>query len=102
MSEDTGSSTIRLATQADVPVILALVRALADYEKEPDAVVGSEAGLHDALFGPDAFATCHIAELDGVPVGFALWFLNFSTWLTKPGIYLEDLFVSPDARGHGL
>jgi GNAT superfamily N-acetyltransferase len=93
---------IRTARPDDVPVILALVRELATYEREPDAVVASEAGLHDALFGADAFASCHVAESDGDVVGFALWFRNFSTWLGKPGIYLEDLFVSPDARGTGL
>lgn len=93
---------IRSATPEDLPTILVLVRELADYEREPDAVVATEAGLHDALFGPEAFATCHIAELDGITVGFALWFRNFSTWLGKPGIYLEDLFVRPSARGSGL
>jgi GNAT superfamily N-acetyltransferase len=93
---------IRDATPADVPAILGLVRELATYEREPDAVVATEAGLHDALFGTDAFAFCQVAELDGATVGFALWFRNFSTWLGKPGIYLEDLFVKPEAREHGL
>jgi GNAT superfamily N-acetyltransferase len=93
---------IRTATPDDVPVVLALVHELATYEREPDAVVASESGFHDALFGDAAFASCHVAELDGDVVGFALWFRNFSTWLGKPGIYLEDLFVKPDARGTGL
>jgi GNAT superfamily N-acetyltransferase len=93
---------IREATPADLPVVLDLIRELAAYEREPDAVVATEAGLFDALFGADAFASCHIAELDGTAVGFALWFRNFSTWLGRPGIYLEDLFVRPDARGTGL
>jgi GNAT superfamily N-acetyltransferase len=101
MSEGTGRP-IRAATPADVPVILALVRELAEYEREPDAVVATERGIADALFGADAFCTCHIAELEGEVVGFALFFLNFSTWLGKPGIYLEDLFVKPSARGTGL
>lgn len=83
-------------------MILGLVRDLADYEREPDAVVATEAGVRDALFGDEAFAFCHIAELDGSAVGFALWFRNFSTWLGQPGIYLEDLFVRPEAREHGL
>jgi GNAT superfamily N-acetyltransferase len=93
---------IRDATPVDVPAILDLVRELATYEREPDAVVATEAGLHAALFGNDAFVSCVVAELDGETVGFALWFRNFSTWLGQPGIYLEDLFVKPDAREHGL
>jgi GNAT superfamily N-acetyltransferase len=93
---------IRTAGAADVPTILALIRELASYEREPDAVIATEADLHAALFGDDAVASCLIAELDGEPVGFALWFRNFSTWLGKPGIYLEDLFVRPAARGSGL
>jgi GNAT superfamily N-acetyltransferase len=102
MSEDRGTSSIRLARPDDVPVVLALVRELATYEREPDAVVATEADLLESLFGDDAVAFCHVAEIDGVVVGFALWFRNFSTWLGKPGIYLEDLFVRPDVRGHGL
>jgi GNAT superfamily N-acetyltransferase len=93
---------IRLATGADVPVVLQLVKELAHYEKEPDAVVASEDDLHAALFGPDAVASCHLAELDGEVVGFALWYRTFSTWTGKPGLWLEDLFVRPEARGTGL
>jgi GNAT superfamily N-acetyltransferase len=93
---------IRTATPADVPAILALVRELATYERAADAVVASEADLHAALFDDDAVASCLIGELDGATVGFALWFRNFSTWLGKPGIYLEDLFVRPEARGSGM
>jgi GNAT superfamily N-acetyltransferase len=93
---------IRAAVAEDVPAILGLIRELAIYEREPDAVVATESGLSDALFGPDAFANCHVAELDGSVVGFALWFRNFSTWLGRPGIYLEDLFVQPEHRGSGL
>jgi GNAT superfamily N-acetyltransferase len=102
MTEGTGTSRIRTAVPGDVPVILGLIRELARYEREPDSVVATESDLRDALFGETPVASCHLAELDGTVVGFALWFRNFSTWLAKPGIYLEDLFVSPDARGHGL
>ncbi|MDF2383581.1 GNAT family N-acetyltransferase [Nostoc ellipsosporum NOK] len=91
---------IRTATPDDVPLILDLVRELAIYEREPDAVVATEAMLHDALFARRV-AESLIAELDGRPVGFALFFHNFSTWTGKAGIYLEDLYVTPDARGAG-
>ncbi len=91
---------IRPATPDDVALILGLVRELAVYEREPDAVVATEAMLHDALF-ERRVAESLIAELDGKPVGFALFFHNFSTWTGKPGIYLEDLYVTPDARGAG-
>jgi GNAT superfamily N-acetyltransferase len=102
MSEGTGTTLIRPATPADVPVVLALVRELATYEREVHQVVMTEADLHKALFDDGHVAYCHLAELDGVTVGFALWFLNFSTWTGIPGIYLEDLFVKPEARGTGL
>jgi GNAT superfamily N-acetyltransferase len=91
---------IRPATPEDVPLILQLVRELAEYEREPDAVIATEGMLHDALF-QRGVAESVIAELDGKPVGFALFFHNFSTWTGKPGIYLEDLYVTPDARGAG-
>jgi GNAT superfamily N-acetyltransferase len=91
---------IRTATPDDVALILGLVRELAVYEREPDAVVATEAMLHKALF-ETRVAESLIAELDGKPVGFALFFHNFSTWTGKPGIYLEDLYVTPDARGSG-
>jgi GNAT superfamily N-acetyltransferase len=91
---------IRPATPQDVSLILRLVRELAEYEREPDAVVATEAMLHEALFDRGV-AESVIAELDGNPVGFALFFHNFSTWTGKPGIYLEDLYVTPDARGAG-
>jgi GNAT superfamily N-acetyltransferase len=93
---------IRSATSDDVPVVLALVRELATYEREADAVVATEAHVRDALFGVDPKAFCLVAEDDsGAVVGFAIWFVNFSTWLGTHGIYLEDLFVRPDARGAG-
>lgn len=91
---------IRAATPADVSLILRLVRELAEYEREPDAVKATEAMLQDALFDRGV-AESVIAELDGTPVGFALFFHNFSTWTGKPGLYLEDLYVTPEARGAG-
>ena len=91
---------IRPASPADIALILRLVRELAEYEREPDAVEATEDMLHDALF-ERRFAEAVIAELDGKPVGFALFFHNFSTWTGKPGIYLEDLYVTPEARGSG-
>ena len=91
---------IRPASPADIALILRLVRELAEYEREPDAVEATEDMLHDALFAR-RFAEAAIAELDGKPVGFALFFHNFSTWTGKPGIYLEDLYVTPEARGSG-
>lgn len=92
---------IRSATLADVPLILRLVRELAEFEREPDAVEATEDMLAAALFGERPAAEAVIAELDGAPVGFALFFQNFSTWTGRPGIYLEDLYVTPAARGSG-
>ncbi|MCU1672234.1 MAG: family acetyltransferase [Frankiales bacterium] len=93
---------IRPAVEGDVPVLLQLVRELAAYEKEPDAVETTEPMLAAALFGPDAVASCAVAELAGQVVGFALWYVTFSTWKGLPGLWLEDLFVRPEARGSGL
>ncbi|GAA1083616.1 GNAT family N-acetyltransferase [Nocardiopsis metallicus] len=97
---------IRPARPDDVPVIHGMIRELAEYEKEPDAVVATERDLRTALFGPDAAVYAHVAEhtgSDGSPVaaGFALWFRNYSTWTGRHGIYLEDLYVRPELRGHG-
>ncbi|MEU7584623.1 GNAT family N-acetyltransferase [Streptomyces sp. NPDC041068] len=94
---------IRTATPADVPVIHALVRDLAAYEKAPDEAKATEEQLREALFGERPAAFAHIAQDDasGEVVGFALWFLNFSTWRGVHGIYLEDLYVRPEARGGG-
>jgi GNAT superfamily N-acetyltransferase len=94
--------TLRFATDADVPQILAFIRALADYERLLHEVVATEDGLRHALFGPRPYAEVVLAEHDGVPVGFALFFHTFSTFLGQPGIYLEDLFVIPEARGTGV
>lgn len=93
--------TIRAAEGADVPQILQFVRELAEFEREADAVEADEASLERALFG-ERSAEAVMAERDGVPVGFALFFHNFSTWTGRKGLYLEDLYVTPDARGAGV
>ena len=87
------ATTIRAATPADVPQILAFIRALAAYERAPDAVTATEADLMRDGFGPNPFYSCLIAEHDGQPAGFALYFFNYSTWMGRPGLYLEDIFV---------
>jgi GNAT superfamily N-acetyltransferase len=94
---------IRAATPADLPVVLDLIRRLADYERALDQATATHEQLEEALFGADPAAHVLIAEDDtsGDPVGFALWFRNFSTWTGTPGLYLEDLFVLPEARGAG-
>jgi GNAT superfamily N-acetyltransferase len=94
--------TIRKATAADVPQILNFIRALAAYEREPDAVTATEADLLRDGFGTNPFYFCLIAEHDGQPAGFAFYFFNYSTWVGKPGLYLEDLFVAPEFRGCGI
>jgi GNAT superfamily N-acetyltransferase len=93
---------LRLATRDDVPLILALIRELAEYEREPDAVQTDEAMLAANLFGDAPGAEVVIADVDGQPAGFALFFHNFSTWLGRRGLYLEDLFVRPAYRGRGV
>ena len=96
--------SIRPAVPEDVHAILALVHALAAYEREPDAVEATPEDLARALF-PDAGGAhtfCHVAEVDGEVVGMAVWFLTFSTWTGRNGIWLEDLFVLPEHRGTGL
>ncbi len=96
------STVIRPATRADVPQILDFIRGLALYEREPDAVTATEADLERDGFGPNPFYFCLIAEYEGVPAGFAFYFFNYSTWLGRPGLYLEDLFVLPEFRGLGI
>ena len=96
------SILLRPATPADIPLILELIRGLAEYERLADAAVATEAGLHEQLFGERPAADVLIAEADGEPAGFALFFHSFSTFLGKRGLYLEDLFVRPAFRGLGL
>jgi GNAT superfamily N-acetyltransferase len=93
---------IRNATEADVPLILEFIKALAEYERLAHAVVATEDMVRRTLFGNPRYAEVIIAESDGEPVGFALFFHNYSTFLAAPGIYLEDLFVKPHARGRGI
>ena len=95
--------TIRPATEADVPLILALIRELAEFERLAHEVVAEPEQLRAALFGPTPAAEVLLGFThDGVPAGFALFFQNFSTFLARPGIYLEDLFVRPEFRRAGL
>ncbi|MEM8503537.1 MAG: GNAT family N-acetyltransferase [Cyanobacteria bacterium P01_D01_bin.1] len=93
---------IRVATPADIPAIFELVTALSEYEKLAHEVVGTPEDLDRGLFGQRPFAEAIVADVNGKAVGFALYFYNFSTFLMKPGIYLEDLFVSPDYRRQGI
>ena len=94
--------TIRPATRADAGQILTFIRALATYEREPDAVTATEEDLLRHGFGESPYYSCLIAEQDGATVGFALYFFDYSTWLGQPGLYLEDLFVPPEFRGLGI
>jgi GNAT superfamily N-acetyltransferase len=94
--------SVRPARPADVPEILGLIRELAAYERAPDEVRATEEQLHTALFGAHPAAFAHVAELDDDVVGVAVWFLNFSTWLGRHGVYLEDLYVRPAVRGRGV
>lgn len=93
--------TIRAADETDVALILTFVRELADYERLAHEVVATEERLRRTLFGERRYAECLIASLADEPVGFALFFHNYSTFLGQPGIYLEDLYVRPHARGQG-
>jgi GNAT superfamily N-acetyltransferase len=92
---------IRAAQPDDVPAIYRLIRALAEYERSLPSVTGTEDDLRDALFGAQPAVFAHVAEDAGEVVGFALWFLNYSTWTGQHGIYLEDLFVDESMRGSG-
>ncbi|HEX4935205.1 MAG TPA: GNAT family N-acetyltransferase [Gemmatimonadaceae bacterium] len=93
---------IQWAREDDVPLLLRFIRDLATYEKLEHEVTATEEGLRRTLFGEKRYAEALIARLDGEPVGFALFFHNYSTFVGKPGLYLEDLFVEPDHRGKGV
>ena len=93
--------TIRFATVDDVPTVLRFIRDLAEYERLADRVVATEELIRETVFGPRRYAEVLIGEVNGDPAGFALFFHNYSTFLARPGIYLEDLFVRPEFRGKG-
>jgi len=101
MRTETKNFTIRPATIVDVPIVLQLIRDLATYERAPGEVAATEEQLVDVLFGERPVAEVLLAFEDEMPIGFAVFFHNFSTWLGRPGLYLEDLFVKPEARGKG-
>ena len=90
------------AARGDIPLLFALIRELAEFERAPDAVVGSEQLLEEALFGERPAAEAVIAEADGRAAGFALFFTTFSSWLCRPGLWLEDLYVRPEFRRRGI
>lgn len=96
------TTNIRPATPDDVSDIFSLIQALSEYEKLAHEMVGTESDLHKGLFGTKPYAEVFIAEVDGKAVGMALYFYNFSTFLMRPSIYLEDLFVLPDYRRRGI
>ena len=93
---------LRSASPDDASVLFKLIQALAEYERLSDAVTGTPEALREHLFGSRPYAQAILAEVDGQAVGFALFFYNYSTFLTKPGIYLEDLFVLPEYRQRGV
>src|SRR5437870_12222030 len=99
--KDVGDFQIRPARVEDVPVILQLIRDLATYERAPHEVTATEELLAEVLFGEKPAAEVLLAFEEEPPVGFAVYFYNFSTWLGRPGLYLEDLFVKPEKRGKG-
>lgn len=94
--------SIRNANITDAPLILEFIRGLAEYEREPKAVVATEEDLRRDGFGPDPKYRCVIAEWNKVPAGFAFFHCNYSTWRGRPGLYLEDVFVLPEIRGKGI
>jgi GNAT superfamily N-acetyltransferase len=98
----TDAITIRPATAEDVSLVFTFIRELAEYERLSHAVVATEDDIRASLFGPRPYAECVFACIDAQPVGFALFFHNYSTFLGRPGIYLEDLYVRPSVRGKGV
>jgi GNAT superfamily N-acetyltransferase len=93
---------IEPATEDDVPLILTMIKALAEYERLAEAVVATEESVRTSLFGAHPWAEVAIARVGTEPVGFAVWFFSYSTFLARPGLHLEDLFVYPEWRGHGI
>ena len=96
------SLSIRPAEPGDEALVLSFIRALAEYESLLDKVVATEATVHAALFGPNPRLFCDIAEWNGEPAGFTVWFYNYSTFLARHGLYIEDLFVKPEFRERGI
>ena len=96
------SLVLREATESDTSLVLKFIKDLAKYERLDHTVVATEESVRETLFGPRRYAEVLLAEWDGKPAGFALFFHNYSTFLAKPGIYLEDLFVEPELRGKGI
>jgi GNAT superfamily N-acetyltransferase len=92
---------IRYARKEDAPRILQLIKELAEYEKAPLEAKATLEQIEESLFSQNPVAYCHVAEDKGLVVGISIWFLNYSTWIGKPGIYLEDLYVDPEYRGNG-
>ncbi len=101
MSQPAGPVSIRAAVPADVARISELITELAEYERSADQAVGTPEDLRSALFAPRPALFGHVAAVGDEVIGYALWFLNYSTWTGKHGIYLEDLYVTPDMRGRG-
>jgi GNAT superfamily N-acetyltransferase len=93
---------IRFARKEDSPRIHTLIKDLALYEKAPLEAKATLEQIDESLFSDDPHAFCHVVEVDGTVVGISIWFLNYSTWLGKPGIYLEDLYIDPAYRGKGF
>jgi GNAT superfamily N-acetyltransferase len=102
VSQNSGRVRISRATERDVPLILQLIRELAEYERAPTEAVATVEALNAALFAEPPAAEVLLAHFDGEPAGFAFFFYNFSTWTGKRGIYLEDIFVRPAMRRHGI
>jgi len=94
--------SIRPAKESDTKTILFFIKELANYERAPEEVVATENSIRESMFGERKYAYGLIAEQDGKPLGFAVYFFNYSTWLGRPGLYLEDLYVNPESRGLGI
>ncbi len=92
---------IRVAVKEDAPRILQLIKDLAEYEKAPLEATATLEQIEETIFSANPSAFCHVAEVEGQVIGIAIWFLNYSTWLGKPGMYLEDLYIDPAYRGQG-